>query len=133
MHRFLSTFEAADRLGVSFRTLDSFIREQRLVRPSGRTGGRRLLSERDFEVLRVVVELKQLGLRANEVRPVARVLQDAEGGVCGLRVWSSGGDAQLLRDDQAPPTHAVGVLVDVGELLNEKTNEETTARDRRAV
>jgi len=66
---------AAERVGLSLRTV-RYWDEVGLVRPSARTdGGFRLYSEVDIEMLRVVMSMKPLGLTLEEMAELLSFLE----------------------------------------------------------
>ena len=66
--------EAAERVGLSIRTIRHY-EEVGLIVPSARTGGRfRLYTEPDLDRLRVVKRMKPLGFTLEEMRDLLQIL-----------------------------------------------------------
>ena len=73
--------EAADRVGLSIRTIRHY-EEAGLIVPSVRSnGGFRLYTEPALDRLRVVKRMKPLGFTLDEMRDVLRLLDDLTAGV----------------------------------------------------
>ncbi|WP_250030565.1 MerR family transcriptional regulator [Paractinoplanes maris] len=72
--------EAADRVGLSIRTIRHY-EEAGLIVPSARSdGGFRLYTEPDLDRLRVVKRMKPLGFTLDEMRDLLRILDDLTAG-----------------------------------------------------
>lgn len=70
--------EAADRVGLSLRTV-RYYEEMGLVQPSARSrGGFRLYSDADVERLRVLKGMKPLGLSLDEIRELMEAFDATE-------------------------------------------------------
>ena len=68
--------EAAERVGLSIRTIRHY-EEAGLIVPSARTDGRfRLYTEPDLDRLRVVKRMKPLGFTLDEMRDLLQILDD---------------------------------------------------------
>lgn len=72
--------EAADRVGLSIRTIRHY-EEAGLIVPSARSdGGFRLYTEPDLDRLRVVKRMKPLGFTLDEMRDLLEILDDLTAG-----------------------------------------------------
>ncbi len=72
--------EAAERAGLSIRTIRHY-EEAGLIVPSARSdGGFRLYTEPDLDRLRVVKRMKPLGFTLDEMRDLLRLLDDLTAG-----------------------------------------------------
>ncbi len=72
--------EAADRVGLSIRTIRHY-EEAGLIVPSARSdGGFRLYTEPDLDRLRVVKRMKPLGFTLDEMRDLLAILDDLTAG-----------------------------------------------------
>ena len=72
--------EAAERVGLSIRTIRHY-EEAGLIVPSARSdGGFRLYTEPDLDRLRVVKRMKPLGFTLDEMRDLLAVLDDLTSG-----------------------------------------------------
>jgi MerR family copper efflux transcriptional regulator len=74
--RHMQIGEAAERVGLSIRTIRHY-EEAGLIVPSARTeGGFRLYTEPDLDRLRVVKRMKPLGFTLDEMRDLLAILDD---------------------------------------------------------
>ncbi|BBH69716.1 MerR family transcriptional regulator [Actinoplanes sp. OR16] len=78
--RHMQIGEAAERVGLSIRTIRHY-EEAGLIVPSARSdGGFRLYTEPDLDRLRVVKRMKPLGFTLDEMRDLLAVLDDLTAG-----------------------------------------------------
>lgn len=76
MGRHVQIGEAAERVGLSIRTIRHY-EEAGLIVPSARSdGGFRLYTEPDLDRLRVVKRMKPLGFTLDEMRDLLQILDD---------------------------------------------------------
>ncbi len=117
--------EAADRVGLSIRTIRHY-EEAGLIVPSARSdGGFRLYTDPDLDRLRVVKRMKPLGFTLDEMRDLLRILDEltADTGDRGALMDRLAGyheaaetRVQTLRDQLA---HAEGFAREMREHLNQ--------------
>jgi DNA-binding transcriptional MerR regulator len=104
--RHMQIGEAAERVGLSIRTIRHY-EEAGLIVPSARSdGGFRLYTEPDLDRLRVVKRMKPLGFTLDEMRDLLQLLDDLNAGTGDLsRLAGYHGAArarvQTLRDQLA--------------------------------
>jgi DNA-binding transcriptional MerR regulator len=78
--RHMQIGEAAERVGLSIRTIRHY-EEAGLIVPSARSdGGFRLYTEPDLDRLRVVKRMKPLGFTLDEMRDLLQLLDDLTAG-----------------------------------------------------
>ncbi|MCY1138783.1 MerR family transcriptional regulator [Actinoplanes sp. Pm04-4] len=100
--RHMQIGEAAERVGLSIRTIRHY-EEAGLIVPSARSdGGFRLYTEPDLDRLRVVKRMKPLGFTLDEMRDLLQILDELTAGT---------GDRAALLDRLAAFHHAAEARV----------------------
>lgn len=97
--RHMQIGEAADRVGLSIRTIRHY-EDAGLVTPSARSdGGFRLYTEPDLDRLRVVKRMKPLGFTLDEMRDLLQILD-------ALTDDTTPGDERILLRERLAMFHA---------------------------